>query len=131
MTPLVTYHWQSGMPCGAQRVGVTDRGGADPQLAELAVSFRGDRLSRGIGRDSGGLPLSPTSGADVVPFLLSLLSVMGTDRRSHRQPRSAESGYSFVELVITVGMILVLTTWAMPSFLNYYRSARVRDIAQE
>lgn len=87
-------------------------------------------FGRGIGRDSGGLPLSPTSGADVVPFLLSLLSVMGTDRRSHRQPRSAESGYSFVELVITVGMILVLTTWAMPSFLNYYRSARVRAGAQ-
>jgi Tfp pilus assembly protein FimT len=35
-----------------------------------------------------------------------------------------------VELVITVGMILVLTTWAMPSFLNYLRSARVRAGAQ-
>jgi Tfp pilus assembly protein FimT len=41
-----------------------------------------------------------------------------------------QSGYSFVELVITVGMILVITTWAMPSFLNYYRSARVRAGAQ-
>jgi len=27
-------------------------------------------------------------------------------------------------------MILVITTWAMPSFLNYYRSARVRAGAQ-
>jgi Tfp pilus assembly protein FimT len=35
-----------------------------------------------------------------------------------------------VELVITVGMIVVITTWAMPSFLNYYRSARVRAGAQ-
>ena len=35
-----------------------------------------------------------------------------------------------MELVITVGMILVITTWAMPSFLNYYRSARVRAGAQ-
>src|SRR5258707_11588661 len=44
--------------------------------------------------------------------------------------RSRQSGYSFVELVITVGMILVITTWAMPSLLNYYRSARVRAGAQ-
>jgi Tfp pilus assembly protein FimT len=44
--------------------------------------------------------------------------------------RSWQSGYSFVELVITVGMILVVTTWAMPSFLSYYRSARVRSGAQ-
>src|SRR6266404_4435908 len=36
-----------------------------------------------------------------------------------------QSGYSFVELVITVGMILVITTWVMPSFLNYLRGARV------
>jgi Tfp pilus assembly protein FimT len=27
-------------------------------------------------------------------------------------------------------MIVVITTWAMPSFLNYYRSARVRAGAQ-
>ena len=44
--------------------------------------------------------------------------------------RSSQAGYSFVELVITVGMILVVTTWAMPSFLNYLRSARVRAGAQ-
>ncbi len=43
---------------------------------------------------------------------------------------SRQSGYSFVELVITVGMIVVITTWAMHSFLNYYRSARVRAGAQ-
>ncbi len=40
-----------------------------------------------------------------------------------RQP--SQAGYSFVELVITVGMILVITTWVMPSFLNYLRGARV------
>jgi Tfp pilus assembly protein FimT len=47
-----------------------------------------------------------------------------------RTRRSSQSGYSFVELVITVGMILVVTTWAMPSFLSYLRSARVRAGAQ-
>lgn len=51
---------------------------------------------------------------------------------STRPPRrrSWQSGYSFVELVITVGMILIVTTFAMPSFLNYYRSAKVRAAAQ-
>lgn len=44
--------------------------------------------------------------------------------------RPCQAGYSFVELIITVGMILVVTTWAMPSFLNYLRSARVRAGAQ-
>ena len=44
--------------------------------------------------------------------------------------RPSQAGYSLVELVITVGMILVVTTWAMPSFLNYLRSARVRAGAQ-
>lgn len=44
--------------------------------------------------------------------------------------RPAHAGYSFIELIITVGMILVVTTWAMPSFLNYLRSARVRAGAQ-
>ena len=54
-----------------------------------------------------------------------------TPHHPHRvATRSRQSGYSFVELVITVGMILVITTWAMPSFLNYYRSARVRAGAQ-
>jgi prepilin-type N-terminal cleavage/methylation domain-containing protein len=45
-------------------------------------------------------------------------------------PRSSQAGYSLIELVITVGMILVVATWAMPSFLNYYRSAKVRAGAQ-
>jgi Tfp pilus assembly protein FimT len=50
---------------------------------------------------------------------------------AHQVPRrSPQSGYSFVELVITVGMIVVITSLAMPSFLNYYRSARVRAGAQ-
>lgn len=40
--------------------------------------------------------------------------------------RSAQAGYSLIELVITVGMILVVTTWAMPSFLNYLRNARAQ-----
>ena len=44
--------------------------------------------------------------------------------------RSSQAGFSFVELIITVGMIVVMTTWAMPSFLNYLRSARVRAGAQ-
>ena len=43
---------------------------------------------------------------------------------------SSQAGYSFVELIITVGMILVVTTLAMPTFLNYLRSARVRAGAQ-
>lgn len=47
-----------------------------------------------------------------------------------RSSRSSQAGFSFVELIITVGMIVVLTTWATPSFLNYLRSARVRAGAQ-
>lgn len=47
-----------------------------------------------------------------------------------RRLRSSQAGFSFVELIITVGMIVVLTTWATPSFLNYLRSARVRAGAQ-
>jgi type IV fimbrial biogenesis protein FimT len=43
---------------------------------------------------------------------------------------SAESGYSLVELVITIGMILIITTLAMPSILSYYQSASVRAGAQ-
>ena len=76
------------------------------------------------------MPSGSRAGADLVPFLLLASSVMVTDRQSRTRPRSSQSGYSFVELVITVGMIVVLTTWAMPSFLNYYRSARVRAGAQ-
>jgi len=46
-----------------------------------------------------------------------------------RRP-SAQSGYSLVELVITLALLLIVTAWAMPSFLSYYRSARVRSGAQ-
>ena len=44
--------------------------------------------------------------------------------------RSSQAGYSLIELVITVGMILVVTTWAMPSFLNYLRSSRTQAAAR-
>jgi len=44
--------------------------------------------------------------------------------------RSSQAGYSLIELVITVGMILVVTTWAMPSFLNYLRSSRAQAAAR-
>ena len=44
--------------------------------------------------------------------------------RSKRLP--SQAGYSMVELVITIAMILIVSALAAPSFLNYYRSARVR-----
>jgi len=47
-----------------------------------------------------------------------------------RGRRSSQAGYSFIELIITVGMIMVVTTWAMPSFLSYLRSARVQSGAR-
>lgn len=58
--------------------------------------------------------------------------MVGHHEAPHHAPRRCRQsgGYSFVELVITVGMIVVLTGLAMPSFLNYYRSARVRAGAQ-
>lgn len=40
--------------------------------------------------------------------------------------RSSQAGYSLIELVITVGMILLVSLWAAPSFLNYLRSSRVQ-----
>lgn len=45
--------------------------------------------------------------------------------------RSCERGYSFVELVITVGVILIATTFAMPSFLRYLRTAEASADARE
>jgi type IV fimbrial biogenesis protein FimT len=42
----------------------------------------------------------------------------------------SQAGYTLIELVITVAMILIVTTFAMPTFLNYLRSARVRAGAQ-
>jgi type IV fimbrial biogenesis protein FimT len=44
--------------------------------------------------------------------------------------RTSQAGYSLIELVITIGLILLVSTLVMPSFLNYYRSARVRAGAQ-
>ena len=63
----------------------------------------------------------------MVPFLLAYWAAMLRYLIS-RMPgrRSTQAGYSLIELVITVGMILVVTTWALPSFLNYLRSARVQ-----
>jgi type IV fimbrial biogenesis protein FimT len=46
------------------------------------------------------------------------------------QQSSSQAGYSLIELIITVAMILIVTTFAMPTFLNYLRSARVRAGAQ-
>src|SRR5258705_4399752 len=81
------------------------------------------------GRSSAsGLP--PSRGPWRVPCRLgpllatqwtAMLRYVGSPKPG-RQP--SQAGYSFVELVITVGMILVITTWVMPSFLNYLRGAR-------
>jgi len=43
--------------------------------------------------------------------------------------RRAQSGYSLVELVITIAMILIVSALAAPSLIGYYRSARVRSAA--
>ena len=92
------------------------------EVGELRPGISGLR-----GRDRSRSPL--------LVFFLLLTGVMfrhsASPGRDHAPvERTAQSGYSFVELVITIGMILVITTWAMPSFLNYYRSARVRSGAQ-
>jgi type IV fimbrial biogenesis protein FimT len=44
--------------------------------------------------------------------------------------RSSQAGYSIIELVITVGLILLVTTFAFPQFVSYYQGARVRAAAQ-
>lgn len=64
----------------------------------------------------------------LVPFLLRLHGMLGrrSSAESSRARRSGQGGYSFVELVITTAMILIVSALAAPSFLNYYRSARVR-----
>lgn len=49
---------------------------------------------------------------------------MGRSGRSRSQ-----AGYSFVELIITTAMILIVSALAAPSFMSYYRSARVRSAA--
>ena len=53
-----------------------------------------------------------------------MLRHLASKIRSRR--RSSQAGYSLIELVITVGMILIVTTFALPSFLNYLRSSRVQ-----
>ena len=40
--------------------------------------------------------------------------------------RRHEAGFGFVELVITVGVIVILTTLALPSFLRYLRTAEAQ-----
>lgn len=42
-----------------------------------------------------------------------------------------QRGFSFVELIITVGVLMVLTTLALPSFLSYLRAAEVQGAARE
>jgi Tfp pilus assembly protein FimT len=73
----------------------------------------------------------PEGHLTLVPFLLAHRDAM-LRYLVPRMPgrRSSRAGYSFAELVITVGLIAIVTTWAMPSFLNYLRSARVRAGAQ-
>jgi type IV fimbrial biogenesis protein FimT len=50
--------------------------------------------------------------------------------RTPGRQSSPQAGYTLIELIITVAMILIVTTFAMPTFLNYLRSARVRAGAQ-
>ena len=45
--------------------------------------------------------------------------------------RHWQKGFSFVELVITVGVILVATTWAMQALLRYLRTAEAQADARE
>lgn len=45
--------------------------------------------------------------------------------------RRHEAGFGFVELVITVGVIVILTTLALPSFLRYLRTAEAQADARE
>ncbi len=84
---------------------------------------------------SKGLKLRRHTSTLLLVFFLLVTGVMFRhsacgDRDAAPARRTTQSGYSFVELVITIGIILVITTWAMPSFLSYYRSARVRSGAQ-
>jgi Tfp pilus assembly protein FimT len=69
----------------------------------------------------------------LVPFLLSLNAMLR--RRSSVDScgigclSRSQAGYSLAELVITTAMILIISAIAAPSFINYYRSARVRSAA--
>jgi prepilin-type N-terminal cleavage/methylation domain-containing protein len=41
-----------------------------------------------------------------------------------------QAGYSLVELIITVAMISIVSSFAIPQVFNYYRTAKVRAAAQ-
>jgi len=45
--------------------------------------------------------------------------------------RNRERGFSLMELVITTGVVLILSTFMMPSFLRYLRTAEVQASARE
>ena len=53
----------------------------------------------------------------------------GTAKGGRPGRSRSQAGYSFVELIITTAMIVVVSSLAAPSFLSYYRSARVRSAA--
>lgn len=46
------------------------------------------------------------------------------------RPHRRQAGYSLVELIIAAALISIVASFAMPSFLNYFRSAKVRAAAQ-
>ncbi|HZP36808.1 MAG TPA: GspH/FimT family protein [Methylomirabilota bacterium] len=45
--------------------------------------------------------------------------------------RRREAGFGLIELVITVGVIVIITTLALPSFLRYLRTAEAQADARE
>jgi Tfp pilus assembly protein FimT len=87
------------------------------------------------------LPVNPVGvGSPAAPFISQIVAIgpflapygimlgqrSSADSIGLRRPGRAQAGYSFVELVITTAMILIVSALAAPSFMNYYRSARVR-----
>jgi Tfp pilus assembly protein FimT len=46
------------------------------------------------------------------------------------RPFRRQAGFSRVELFITVGMISIVSSFAIPQVFNYYRTAKVRAAAQ-
>lgn len=69
----------------------------------------------------------------LVPFLLPSGTMLQRSADAsgveHSSRFQSQAGYSFVELAITTAIILVVSALAAPSFINYYRSARVRSAA--
>jgi prepilin-type N-terminal cleavage/methylation domain-containing protein len=59
----------------------------------------------------------------LVSFLLGYTVAM---TRQHRRP----AGYSLVELVVVVAMISIVSSFAVPTLLRYYQTAKVRGAAQ-